>query len=317
MLAIFFATSYQEVFQIQHLWLEDALLEPQPGSRVVVSMTTFSDRIIATGMHAIGSVIAQNKSFDRFIISMPLRPKRKPVESSGEMCAYFHDCIESVATHNSTDVDIISFLQARLGKFEKRQDRVYENLEHLITVQFLEEDYGPATKVLGALLIEKDPSTIIITVDDDITYERRLIQTLASHVPMDSALCPACQARSFRTGPKHIIHDASWHRWFWRYNGKQCPGWLLGWAGVAYRVGYFGTDVFNVSMPDECFYNDDVWLSGYLRRKGIGLIVMPGIKGGKHNRHPTLSISVRPDFESKDMGPCIDFWENHNRDPVH
>ena len=32
------------------------------------------------------------------------------------------------------------------------------------------EDYGPATKLLGALLVEKDPATVVVTVDDDVTY---------------------------------------------------------------------------------------------------------------------------------------------------
>ena len=74
-------------------------------------------------------------------------------------------------------------------------------------------------------------------------------------------------------------------------------------------MGYFGEDVFNVSMPDECFFNDDVWLSGYLRRRGIYLLVMPGIKGGRQYRHPTLSLSVRPDYERNDMDPCIMYWK--------
>ena len=64
-----------------------------------------------------------------------------------------------------------------------------------------------------------------------------------------------------------------------------------------------------------CFFNDDVWLSGYLRRKGVGLLVMPGIRGGRQFRHPTLSLSVRPDYEHTDMDPCIRFWEGGTISP--
>lgn len=306
---------YQDIVEIQLLWLQDALLVPHSNSRVVVSMTSFSDRIMATGMYAISSIIAQREFYDHFIISIPLHAKRGP-ESGDALCNYLHDCIPVDTVRKSTIEagGIISFLESKIGRFSVKHNRTYANSKYRITVQFLEEDYGPATKLIGALLIEKDPKTIIITVDDDITYDKSLIHTLSSHMPLNAALCPACQSRSLlsHTGPKLMIHDASWHRWLWRYNGKQCPGWLVGWAGVAYRVGYFENDVFNMSMPTGCFYNDDVWLSGYLRKKGIGLIVMPGIKGGKQYRHPTLSLSVRPDYEHKDMDPCIAFWEREN-----
>lgn len=300
---------YQEILEIQLLWLQDAQLVPSHArSRVVVSMTSFSDRIMATGMRAISSIVVQMDYYDSFLISIPVQPRRGPV-NGWAMCKRFHDCIQPATyMHNAS---IISFLESHLGTFTKQDNRTYVHTRLRMTVQFLEQDYGPATKLLGALLIEKDPRTIIITVDDDITYDKSLIRTLATHTPLHAALCPACQSRSLvsTTGPKLMIHDASWHRWLWPYNGKQCPGWLVGWAGVAYRAGYFQQDVFNVSMPAGCFYNDDVWLSGYLRRKGISLIVMPGIRGGRQYRHPTLSLSVRPDYERKDMDPCIAFWQ--------
>ena len=302
---------YGEILEIQLLWLQDAQAMPSHSkSRVVVSMTSFSERIMVTGMYTISSVISQMEYYDRFLISIPLGAVRGPEQGSA-WCEYFQDCTETYAKFDTTETGILLFLEKHLGRFVARQHRTYENTKHRITVQFLEQDYGPATKLLGALMIETDPSTIIITVDDDISYDKSLVKTLATHMPLDAALCPACQSRSLvsSTGPRLMIHDGSWHRWLWPYNAKHCPGWLVGWAGVAYRVGYFEKDVFNVSMPSGCFYNDDVWLSGYLRRRGIGLIVMPGIKGGRQYRHPTLSLSVRPDYERNDMDPCIAFWE--------
>ena len=290
--------------------LDDVGLKPHSRDRVVVSMTTFSDRIMVTGMYAIRSVLSQK--YDRFIISIPMHSRKPPVNTS---CAHMHDCIAASPPHNASEADVLSFLGQELGSFtlvaSNMQTRTYENAAHAMVVQFLPLDYGPATKLLGALLIERDPSTVIVTVDDDIVYDPNLIDVLTTYIPLDSALCTACQASNpwANSSDLLMIHDGTWLRWLWRQNAKKCPGWLVGWAGVAYRVSFFGPDVFNVTMPHGCFYNDDVWISGYLRRKGVGLLVMPGIKGGIAYRHPTLSLTVRANTQEIDMDPCIQFWQ--------
>ena len=48
-------------------------------------------------------------------------------------------------------------------------------------------DRGPATKLLGALEIEKDPETILITVDDDNDYPDFLVRGLVRRSLRDPA----------------------------------------------------------------------------------------------------------------------------------
>ncbi len=70
-----------------------------------------------------------------------------------------------------------------------------------MTVQFLDLDWGPATKVLAALLLEHDQDTIIITFDDDIVYSDGTVTTtttatvkwLASHINNGMALSFGCE----------------------------------------------------------------------------------------------------------------------------
>lgn len=50
-----------------------------------------------------------------------------------------------------------------------------------VTVLRSEKDYGPLTKLLPAVMAERDPSTIIITVDDDKIYDTDLLLHLAWH----------------------------------------------------------------------------------------------------------------------------------------
>src|SRR5208283_4172050 len=43
------------------------------------------------------------------------------------------------------------------------------------------DDYGPISKLYGALITETDPDTIIISVDDDCIYPLNLVSQLLHH----------------------------------------------------------------------------------------------------------------------------------------
>jgi len=302
------------------LSMPDARLPPASRlPRVVVSMTSFSDRILITGMTAINSILPQ--PYDTFIISIPaVSNHQHRGDFSGCLHEGLSDCIQDITDRQSTPDIIVSYLSEHLGPFRilgNPNNNTWYNVGHSILLQFLPLDYGPATKLLGALLIEHDPSTLIITVDDDIAYDPELILMLASHAPPHAALPPVCQIReplqTEEAGGKlnlRFIHDGTWHRWIWPYNAKVCPGWLVGWASVAYRVGHFGADVFTELQhsPPGCFLNDDVWLSGYLKRRGVARMVMPWIKGGPQQRHPTKSLSTINDTQVLHMQPCLHYY---------
>jgi hypothetical protein len=128
--------------------------------RVVVSMTSFSDRILFTGMMAINSILPQ--PYDLFIISIPEASNN---EHRGDYSSCLHeglgDCIqEDTPDQPSTPDVIVSYLSEHLGPFQilgHPDNRKWYNVRHTILLQFLPLDYGPATKLLGALRIEKDP----------------------------------------------------------------------------------------------------------------------------------------------------------------
>lgn len=56
-------------------------------------------------------------------------------------------------------------------------------------------DYGASTKLLGTLQIEKDPNTIVITVDDDTTYHKHTVKALVQNLQQhpNTAPCFVCQ----------------------------------------------------------------------------------------------------------------------------
>ncbi|KAL2912034.1 hypothetical protein HK105_208463 [Polyrhizophydium stewartii] len=123
------------------------------------------------------------------------------------------------------------------------------------------EDYGPATKLIGSLPFETDPDTLIITVDDDVEYDPRTVQVLY---------------QGYREHPSNFVAAAceelitlANYNWIYINDNRVCNGWACAYKGVLYRVGMFDKTIFDYSdVPKGCVVHDDVYLSGFLLRKG-------------------------------------------------
>nr|KAJ3420852.1 hypothetical protein HK105_005117 [Polyrhizophydium stewartii] len=123
------------------------------------------------------------------------------------------------------------------------------------------EDYGPATKLIGSLPFETDPDTLIITVDDDVEYDPRTVQVLY---------------QGYREHPSNFVAAAceelitlANYNWIYINDNRVCNGWACAYKGVLYRVGMFDESIFNYAgVPMGCVVHDDVYLSGFLLRKG-------------------------------------------------
>ena len=275
-----------------HLGLESYPLHPAENSRLVVSLSTFSRRVPGS-LLTIQSIIKSGR-YELLIVSIPL------IHRNG---------ISSQMEADLSVDSVLALFGGSLGAFKPVTGKTlaFFNPNHSILMQFLNEDFGPATKLIGALLVEKEPSTIILTVDDDIIYSPALLPFVRSNAPYEAAFSAVCQVVRQPENSFLSVHDgAAGARWIWRIEPKYCTGWLVGWAGVAYRVGFFSPDLFTMArnLSRDCFLNDDVWLSGYLHAKGISRVVFPTLPGGKHFRHPTLSLSVIPDAQNNLMMHC-------------
>ncbi|KAJ3108446.1 hypothetical protein HDU97_001153 [Phlyctochytrium planicorne] len=159
------------------------------------------------------------------------------------------------------------------------------------------EDYGPSTKLLGTLLVEQDPKTIVVTLDDDEIYHKDLILALvhAAEQHPNAAPCFVCEF---------------WPWWSFKpiYAGAgYCHGWGNAFAGIAYRVGFFDETVFDYSLvPDGCRLHDDVYLSGYMSVRGHRpYVVKPGFNSiAEGLSHTNLSINSVKNTESNYRDPC-------------
>ena len=173
-------------------------------------------------------------------------------------------------------------------------------------------DYGPATKLLGVLNDETAPDTIIITIDDDTVYHPQMLGylvTTLSHLSADSSVAVVCETVS-------NLHQ----EWQWtvaNVNNDYCKnGFLAAWAGAAYRRKYFDQSIFDYEdVPDGCVLHDDVYISGYLARKGIfPYIFTPTEPTGRHPwsviQHQTktnLTVNATPNVRGRQLA-CIQYF---------
>jgi len=157
------------------------------------------------------------------------------------------------------------------------------------------EDLGPITKLSAVVDPAVPDDAIIVTVDDDIIYEPRWLETLvdaAEKMPDCAVGRAGWNATDFLTRPLSSLSHYIWAA------GDTCDV-VEGWAGVAYRKRFFDDDIMR--PPPEFQLVDDVWISGYLFKRGIARrLITPrmaderaGNLPGLHNRVDFLKLNYR------------------------
>jgi hypothetical protein len=140
------------------------------------------------------------------------------------------------------------------------------------------DDYGPITKLYPTLLLEKDPETIIITVDDDVDYSEDLIETLVRGAQL--------HPNSAISGSGFIVGDL-WNCFAVIHSPNDWTevSVIEGYSGCAYRRKFFDADLLDYTGAPSCaFYHDDIWISRHLAKKKISRLVHPGAGYGAQNK---------------------------------
>lgn len=170
-----------------------------------------------------------------------------------------------------------------------KYDEPSEDVKKLATIVRV-DDYGPITKLAGALFSEDDPETIIISFDDDMIYPKDMVEKLFlrhkefpnSAIGSSGMLfgngCPLCAITpneahfpfnipKFKIGEKGRLVDS-----------------IYGYPGALYIRKFFPpksrleVEFFNYALLDnDMLMNDDIVISGYLSLKGIERRIFPGM----------------------------------------
>jgi hypothetical protein len=205
-----------------------------------------------------------------------------------------------------------------IPKISKRLNIEYppvpQNISDLCTVVELPKDYGPISKLMGALISERDPNTLIFSFDDDVHYPPNLVESFLLTASAVSKTGETGRASTVNGGDVvgetgHTIKSVVCGSAFilgsgfpfyssivnvqssdlidinriinapLNKNGREVDI-VCGFAGVLYRRNFFDDDfidiIENYFMTDEnLFLNDDVAISAYLSFKGIKKMIYP------------------------------------------
>jgi hypothetical protein len=165
-----------------------------------------------------------------------------------------------------------------LPKIFKRDNSVFGKIPNFITDNELiqinyTQDIGPITKILPVLEFEKDPNTLVLSVDDDIYYETSLIARFLYYSDiypnsvltgtsflMDSRYCSNPETEFCN---KNLADPAHFYSQF-----------LEGYSGVLYKISFLSKfPINNINLlPRECILGDDLLLSNYFKSQNIPII---------------------------------------------
>lgn len=141
-------------------------------------------------------------------------------------------------------------------------------------VHRVEDDWGPATKVLPTIDRYKSEDLPIIYLDDDRIYRHDLFESLISNQERENSAAIAAHSVSV----KRQLTEAHWKVFESRYrvfraislgfwNPKRLADGSLsriaeGFGGVLIRPSFFDSRLFD--YPDHLRSVDDIWISGHL-----------------------------------------------------
>jgi len=174
-------------------------------------------------------------------------------------------------------------------------------------------DRGPVTK-LGAITDSRiGQDDLIVTVDDDIIYEPRWLETLVAgaekHPDYAVGFC-GWNAADFLRAWKD--NDPKGGTYVWPPVPGPCDV-LEGWAGVAYRKRFFhfvshpvgDGGFYPVLSPLPMFRNvDDVWISWQLHRWNVPRAII-GHKMSRERDGALPGLHNQPDFEDSNRKAAI------------
>ncbi|WP_421870205.1 glycosyltransferase family A protein [Marinoscillum sp.] len=223
----------------------------------------------------------------KWIDHLPGKPSSKAVISLSVLPArfkHFEPTLNSITDQTVLPEKIIINLP-RTFKRDKTNYEIPDYVKNhpLIHINWIEEDMGPATKILPTLELYKDePERLIIVLDDDQIYPQGMVENYVNNSEQlpDAALTLSgwVVPDSFDHGDKKQLYGAivRVYRPDTSVTNPVRVDCLQGAASFAVKPKLFDERVFDFdNAPSEAFFVDDIWLSGNLSRNNSPVYVVP------------------------------------------
>lgn len=210
-------------------------------------------------------------------------------------------CLQSLARQTRPPDAVYLGLPPVAKRFNKPYPEPSPQVKSLCTIIPITQDFGPITKILGALNAESDPDTIIITVDDDNVYHDTFIDNMLRAHAVKPHAAVGSSGVIIGSFPGYFAYirngigskyEAWWHGDL-SAEGQQMDV-LCGYAGILYTRRMFppasglNADGMLLKLPlsdPNVFMHDDVYLSSYLNSQGYERWVfdMPEVSNPHHH----------------------------------
>jgi Glycosyl transferase family 2 len=203
-----------------------------------------------------------------------------------------------------------------IPEFSIREERPYVVPEYLLRlprVRILHcgKDWGPATKFIPIVREELAAgwgNTLIMVVDDDRVYPRDALETYLHYSEQlpEAALCfrGAAMPRSLDWRDAKMIRASELRE-------PQAAAVMTGCGSYFIQPRFFDESLWDYSnAPSGAFYMDDIWISGWLRRRGVKRFVVPAsaMMRSVWRQRRTLSLHDVPDGRQYHNNETIAFF---------
>ena len=189
-----------------------------------------------------------------------------------------------------------------IPEFSVREQRLYivpKYISRLPRVRILHcaEDWGPATKFIGAIrdeLAAGRENTLIMVVDDDRLYPRDALETYlyySEQLP-NAALCFRGAAM-----PSTLDWDDAKMIYAKDVREPRPVAVITGCGSYLVQPRFFDQSLWDYSKaPSVAFYIDDIWISAWLSRRGVKRYVIPASArmGSVSRQRRTVSLNKIP-----------------------
>ncbi len=185
-----------------------------------------------------------------------------------------------------------------IPEFSVRERRPYvvpKYISQLPRVRVLHcaEDWGPATKFIGAIqdeLAAGRENTLIMVVDDDRLYPRDALETylyFSEQLP-NAALCFRGAAM-----PSTLDWDDAKMIYAKDLREPRPVAVITGCGSYLVRARFFDRSLWDYSgVPSVAFYIDDIWISAFLSRRGVRRYVVPASAMMRSVRRQRRTVSL-------------------------
>ena len=235
----------------------------------------------------IRETLAANRKFDnrRVIVSLSTVPDR---------INNLRPTIQSLLRQTRPPDEIVLAIPG----FSIREQRPYVVPEYLLRLPRVRvlpcrEDWGPATKFIGAIqdeLAANRENTLIMVVDDDRLYPRDALETYlfySEQLP-NAALCfrGAAMPSTLDWDDAKMIHAKDLRE-------PRPVAVITGCGSYLIQPRFFDGSLWDYSgAPPVAFYIDDIWISAWLGRRGVKKYVVPASAMMRSVRRQRRTVSL-------------------------